>query len=536
MSIPGGTEPDGPDPTRADPAWVERSPELLRPAGRTRRWWVLGPAAVLVVVAAGAGFAAGTVVGGGGTQPEDVLPDTVLAYADIDLDPAAEQKVNLIRLLGEFRGVEREYGSEPDLRTLAVDWLVNGSDLEGADVEAWVGDRAGFGLSWDLSTEALTPVAAVQVTDEQEAVADLRRALGPEQVAAVDGYVVVTGDLFEEFDALDCLDGVVGSELPGSQTAAEVVAAGQAAPLAQSEAFTSVFDRLDDGVLTTYLDGERLATAGEEVAGSLGVFGPAIGDSLVGVAESGRAGAVLRAEPNALEVLAWTSVAPQGDGQAASLMTTLPASTLLALEFTGGSELVADRWEMALADISGQGSSANEIERELAKIEAQYGVRLPADLETLVGDDVVIAVEGAGLLTGIPGIGLRSVTDPASGAELASRIEDRLASLTGGFGVTADGTDDGLVVASTDDYANQLASGDGKLGADPTFTEALPDAGAATNLVWVDFSGVKGFATLAAPESAGLIEPLDAFGLTVTPDAGGSLTRARLVFDAGKSS
>ena len=180
MSIPGGTEPDGPDPTRADPAWVERSPELLRPAGRTRRWWVLGPATVLVVVAAGAGFAAGTVVGGGGTQPEDVLPDTVLAYADIDLDPAAEQKVNLIRLLGEFRGVEREYGSEPDLRTLAVDWLVNGSDLEGADVEAWVGDRAGFGLSWDLSTEALTPVAAVQVTDEQEAVADLRRALGPE--------------------------------------------------------------------------------------------------------------------------------------------------------------------------------------------------------------------------------------------------------------------------------------------------------------------------------------------------------------------
>ena len=536
MSMPGGTEPNDLDPSRSDPAWVDVPPELLQSSGRTRRWWVLGPAAVLIVVAAGAGFAAGTVVGGGGTQPEDVLPDTVVVYADIDLDPAAEQKVNLVRLLGQFGGVEREYGSEPDLRTLAVDWLVDGSDLQGADVEAWVGDRAGFGLSWDLSTEALTPVAAVQVTDEEEAVADLRRALGPDQVATVDGYVVVTGDLFGEFDALDSLGGVVGSKLPGSQTAAEVVAAGRAAPLAQSEAFTSVFDQLDDGVLTTYLDGERLAAAGEEVSGSLGVLGPAIEDALVGVAESGRAGAVLRAEPNALEVLAWSSVAPAGDGQAASLMTTLPASTLLAVELTGGRELVADRWQTTLADISRQGLSAKQFERELAEVEAQYGVRLPADLETLAGDDVVIAVEGAGLLTGIPGIGLLSATDPAAGAELASRIEDRLASLTGGFGVTANGTDDGLVVASTDDYANQLASGDGDLGADPTFTEALPDAGAATNLVWVDFSAVKGFATLAAPDSAGVIKPLDAFGLTVTPDAGGSLTRARLVFDAGESS
>ena len=69
---------------------------------------MLGLAGVLVVAAAGAGFAVGSVVGGGGTQPEDVLPDTVVAYADIDLDPAAEQKINVIRLLGQFKGVERD--------------------------------------------------------------------------------------------------------------------------------------------------------------------------------------------------------------------------------------------------------------------------------------------------------------------------------------------------------------------------------------------------------------------------------------------
>ncbi len=102
-------------------------------------------AGVAVVASAGAGFAAGTVVGGGGTQPEDVLPDTVVAYVDIDLDPAAEQKVNLVRLLGRFPDVEKQYGPEPDIRTVVVDWLVEGSELEDADVSAWIGDRAGIG-------------------------------------------------------------------------------------------------------------------------------------------------------------------------------------------------------------------------------------------------------------------------------------------------------------------------------------------------------------------------------------------------------
>lgn len=499
--------------------------------GAARRWWVLGLAGVLVVGAAGAGFAVGSVVGGGGTQPEDVLPDTVIAYTDIDLDPAAEQKINVIRLLGQFNDVEREYGPEPDVRAVAVDWLVAGSDLEGADVAAWVGDRAGFGVSWDPATETLTPVAAVQVTDEQEALDDIGRVLEPDQFATSQGYLVVTGDLFNDFEVLDTLEGFSGSEVIGAQSATEMVDAGQAGSLAQSPSFRSVFDRLDDGLLTAYLDGEGVAAAGEQIAASFGAADTEVSDALVDVAESGLTGAVLRAEPSALEVVAWSSVAPQGDGQTAQLMTSLPGSTLLAVEFTGGAELVADRWQKTFADLTSEGLSAKRLERGLADLEAQYGIKLPADLETLFGDDVVLSVDGEGLLTGIPGIGLLAMTDPATGADLASRIEDQLALLTGGFGVTARGTDDGLVVASTDDYADRLVSGAGDLGAEPLFTEALPDAKTATNLVWVDFSSVKSFAILAAPDSAGLLDPLEAFGLTVVPDQGGSLTRARLVFD-----
>ncbi len=62
-------------------------------------------------------------------------------------------------------------------------------------------------------------------------------------------------------------------------------------------------------------------------------------------AESGQVGAVLRAEPNALEFVAWSSADPTNGSAPAGLMSTLPESTLFAAELTGGSELVAQRWD-----------------------------------------------------------------------------------------------------------------------------------------------------------------------------------------------
>lgn len=494
---------------------------------------------VLVVASAGAGFATGTVVGGGGTQPEDVLPDTLVAYVDVDLDPAAGQKVNLVRLLGRFPDVEEQYGREPDIRAVVVDWLVQGTDLEDANASEWIGDRVGAGVSWDAEAETLTPVAAIQVTDEDEAVADLSRVLEPAQIAVTRGYVVVSGNFLGELDGLDALDeldGLIGTDLPGAQTAAGVVADAADAPLAESAAFTEVFDHLEDGLVSTYVDSAGLAAAGEQMAGSLGLADPDLSSAFADAADAGQAGAVLRADPDALELLAWSSVGPPTGSAPGALMGTLPDSTLFAAEFTGGADLVADRWGQVLDDAKLEDLALEELQLGLAEIEAQYGIALPDDLATLVGDDAVLAVDGEGLLTGIPGIGLRSVTDPDAGATLAAKIESALASLTGGFGITARGTPDGMVVASTDDYAAELEAGAGALGSDPTYRSALPDAADASTLVWVDFSSVRGFVALAAPEAGGVLKPLEAFGATVSSDDGGSLVRARLVFSSGSSS
>lgn len=541
MSTTGGTDPIEPATSAVGSASAEHA-EILeagkaRGPARGRRTWVLAVAGIAVVAAAGAGFAVGAVLGGGGTQPEDVLPDTVLAYVDLDLDPAAEQKVNLVRLLGRFPDVEEEYGPEPDIRTVVVDWLAEGTELEDAEIDQWIGDRVGVGISWDDEVDTLTPVAAIQVSDVDEAVADLQLVLEDDQIAITDDYVVVTGDLFSDMDELVGLNDLVEADVPGSQTAEQVVAAGEAAPLSQSDAYTGVFDRLDDGLLTMYVDGERIAAAGEQLVDALDLDGSPDAAGLTGAlaqaADAGQSGAVLRAEPNAIELVAWSGAVAQGDGSPAELMASLPDSTLFAVELTGGAELVAERWTEVLESAESGDLAPGELERGLAELEAQYGIALPDDLETLMGDDLVLAVDGAGLLTGVPGIGVRSVTDPVAGDDLAARIESALASLTGGFGITARGTADGMVVASSEEYASTLsdgASGEGALGSDPTFQDALPDADDATNLVWVDLSAVSSFAALTAPDASGVIEPLEALGVTVTPDDGGSLARARLVF------
>jgi hypothetical protein len=92
-----------------------------------------------------------------------------------------------------------------------------------------------------------------------------------------------------------------------------------------------------------------------------------------------------------------------------------------------------------------------------------------------------------------------------------------------------------MVIATTQDYADQLAAGGGGLGDSPAFQRAVPDASNASYLAWLDFSAISGPLALAAPDAADLIAPLDSFGLTVGPDDGGTAIRARLVF-AGDAS
>ncbi len=83
-----------------------------------------GTAAVLVLGTAGAVAWAASRLSGGGTQPEDVVPATALAYADVDFDPSAGQKVAILRFLRHFPEADVDGGDDADLRKELVELLV----------------------------------------------------------------------------------------------------------------------------------------------------------------------------------------------------------------------------------------------------------------------------------------------------------------------------------------------------------------------------------------------------------------------------
>jgi hypothetical protein len=95
------------DAGRSDPEEIHdglpRAPP--EPDGSRRH---LGRGLVLAGVAAGAlvlggtGYAVASDVSGGGAQPEEALPADALAFAKLDLDPAASQKAAVASLLDEF--------------------------------------------------------------------------------------------------------------------------------------------------------------------------------------------------------------------------------------------------------------------------------------------------------------------------------------------------------------------------------------------------------------------------------------------------
>src|SRR4051794_25926984 len=96
------------------------------------RWAAIGGAGVAVVGLAAGGWFAYSALSGGGTQPESVVPSTAAAYAELDLDPAAGQKIAAFRFLRRFPDLGRTLSSTQDL----------GNNLAGA---AFAGSRSDQG-------------------------------------------------------------------------------------------------------------------------------------------------------------------------------------------------------------------------------------------------------------------------------------------------------------------------------------------------------------------------------------------------------
>ncbi|HVF19369.1 MAG TPA: hypothetical protein VNA14_03905 [Mycobacteriales bacterium] len=154
--------------------------------------------AVTIALLLTTGLTAVVRLSGGGPQPEDALPGSTFAFAKVDLDPAASQKLAVRALARRFDSAPGE--SLLELRDAVLRAAVEPLGLDyDDDVAPWLGNRyavAGFVVGDDAH-----PLVAVQVDDAAAARRAIDRADGDDVgVAFVRGYALIaeSSDLAEE--------------------------------------------------------------------------------------------------------------------------------------------------------------------------------------------------------------------------------------------------------------------------------------------------------------------------------------------------
>lgn len=498
---------------------TDQIPAVEEPKTRSsKRFIIIGAAVGLVVALAGAGAYAWQKLDGGGSQPHDVLPSTVIAYARVDADPSASQKIAILKLVRKFPELAKELGIKDinqDIRKPLLKDLVEECDLDyDKDVEPWLGNR--IGVAYDSKLE--TPIVAVQVSDEDEArtgINALADCGGPDAktgIAFSDGYALVT---------------------PKKADAAKVVTAAGKKSLADNTTYAKDIDQLgDQGVLSAWVDLEAIGSI-DDLEG----FGTEIEDAFKG---AGTAALTLRAGSSSLEISGIAHIKDAPEVSKATSLEDLPEDTALALSVSGLGDEATAQFESGF--MKGFATEGLDPEAELDSLEKEFGFRLPEDLVTLLGDGLVFAI-GSNNLETIPtmsgpeqlsslDVGLKLTTDPTKGADLGKR----LVSLANeqGIPLAATPTDDGVVIA-TNQQAADAFSGDGDLGDSKNFKEAIEHPGAYPAF-YLNLDAILDALLNSGPpqeveDVLNELEPLSSFGASGTYKDGVFKATMRLTLD-----
>jgi hypothetical protein len=464
-----------------------------------------------------------------GGQPEQVLPGNAVGYLRVDLNPSAEQKLQILDFARKFPDAKNRLGGSDDLREALFDAIKSDSDElkdvdYAADIEPWLGDRLGVAVMPGTDGKDEDSVAAVQIKEDEETV---RAAL--DKLTADDdktGYAFVDGYL------------IVADTQAEADTYAK---AGAEAPLADEEQFADDMDALGEaGVMSFWADAAKLAELGGDAA--------ALQQFQVGPAKNpGRIVGALSFEADALQLKAVSRGADVPELTTSGIkLGELPASTALGVSVAGAGPAFEQAWPdlQKLVQAAGQAEALDSFVRAA---EQQFGIKLPADVVTLLGEELTVGIDERGLedalpsgsasssgtaetdVGGLPMVGLRSTTDVAKAKSLLPKI-DQMVAATGApveLG-TATGSDV-IAIATTQDYADELVAG-GDLGSSESFKAAVADASDAQFGLFADLDKLEKLYLQAVPEEErGNLEPLKAVGMSGTTTADGGTFTLRLL-------
>lgn len=465
--------------------------------GGAGKWVAFGAAGLigLGLVGGGAVFAFSK-FNGGGPQPEAVLPSTSMAFAKVDLDPSADQKVDALRFARKFPAMKDSLSGvdeDSDMRKEVFDSLKEDGGLEGVDyeedVEPWLGQR--FGAAVVPAEDGGEPevVVALASTDKDAAEEGLAKATED------GGYCTVQEDY--------ALCGEEQSVVDKAVNDAESEA------LEDDETFSQDMDDLgEDGMVTGWMDGKAVS----EAAGST------LGTSDAPPAAEGRFAAALRFDGPTLELVGRATglpkdSVPSGDGTS---IGDLPADTMGAFAVAGLDEALKKNWPEL--DQAMQDSVGPSWTQSVSDIEMQTGLSLPDDAAKAVGSDTVVSMDANGPT---PQVAVRTNGDRPTIDRIG--LDDPTSGLT-----VTDGEGDTTVVASDATYADKVAA-KGGLGDSDAFKDAVPDAEGASGVLYVDVAkAVDAFGEEMTDEERENIEPLSAVGMTVSGEDDHADVRLRL--------
>jgi hypothetical protein len=384
---------------------------------------------------------------------------------------------------------------------LAENGAIN-EDIDFAkDVEPWLGDRVGVAVLPPERGDEPRAVIALQVKDEGKARAGIPRLSTegsdePPGVVVRDGYAIVA-ETQEQADQMS--------------------AAAEAHSLSDDEGFAADFDRLGDtGINAGWLDLDAVRETAESLGSADSSEAAAAIEGL-----TGRMSYAVRFDGDDLELVGdatgLTGV-PKTDGETTARMSDLPSSTVAAFGLANGDVYVREGWRRFLDAMGSDGDIQSNIDR----LEQQYGITVPDDIAVLLGQSFTLAVDGANLAEE-PQVGARSVTDGEQAMQVIERLEAALRDEGSLAALSRKRTDDGIIVASTDDYADALTK-DGSLGDAGSFKASVPDIESAGMAMYVDVDQIADQFSeeVTDPAAQEALAAIDAIGLTAAVEGDGS--------------
>ncbi|WP_205474612.1 DUF3352 domain-containing protein [Nocardioides sp. SYSU D00038] len=524
------------------------APQQPRARGGRRKGLLIGGGVAVLALAGGATWAALSFFATG-PQPAEALPDDVLFYASVDLDPSGGQKIEALRTLNKFPLFEDKVGiNEDDDLAQEVFELVRDAagcdDLEWDQVDPWLGNRAAVAAlpGTDGDDETPVPAFAIQVDDTDAAddgLADLKACGGEDAELgwsiSGDWAILAQTDEIADDIADRAADGSLADDEDFQHWTGEAGDSGVAAFYAAPDLGPVLADNL--GAVLGITGGVPSSVDGS------GSFAPIEPEELPDevteqLADFAGAAGVIRFDDGALELEVATDAETAGGG-ALSMSDTggdaaasFPADTAAVLGIG-----FADGWfDDAMKYLASSMGGSEDVDAAVDQLAAELGLDLPEDAETLFGDSAALGVgpdlDPDLLINSEDGSDVPIAVKVEGDADEVEDVLDKLRAAIGPGGeqvLGSDSDDDTVVVGPNADYREEVLE-DGDLGDSDVFRDVVAEVDGAGYLLFVNVNELEDVvAELASGEDEVIenLEPLSGLGISawVDGDVGHSVLR-----------